>query len=702
MCKENPQQTQQQQQSNVQTQTMQQEAQQQVQQNLMQNVHADPMQQTAAPTQAVDAHALYLQQTATMQDTATLGNSSFKAKKAAKQKLRETEKQVGQKFLYSTAYTAETSQTLTARLAEHTELKNNTTKTKFKSMLNTLLFFNFTPQMFLSSEIRTHLNEYMELVQNYEYLKKNCPDLRFEPRALPAFEAMEPMIQQLKRRLTLYCEKNGVALDGTPVQQQNDDQLTQEDIENWYQTVRHFNDPDAEVTIQPTDAQRTEQRERNMETAPANPVQIPTNQELRELSQELQKTCKQTHSDELAEAFFARLRKQGDLLQSRDVRPVKDALNNYVQNSRYKVGYTKERANFKRLVAECKSALKNPNLSSVEKKNVKKLLDDLNKGANGTLNVTLAECMDQFVGKRPKETGPAGRGHKRNAMIRTFTSWSDQSDEPLFAHPPVVNDIKQRLVSNCYMMAATAGLVNCSPALLRSCIKDNNDGTVTVRLFERRVVESAEPASAPDTDDPDLDGIEVVGVEKTELRPIYVRVSKEVPQIGGADALSAGALWMQMIEKACAFIGRGNVTGYQSLWYGDGGEFLERLIGVSPEYDSTKTQEDKDDLFERICHCVEQRTVFHAGSKAEKDGLNTKHAYTILGGVVKNGKRYVLLRNPYSTHSLKYNEDGSREMTGMPLSTSSDATYGQFYMPYEDFLNDFEHFSHTDLNKYQK
>lgn len=682
---------------------------QQEQQNLMRDVHAEPIAQNAAQTETVDAHALYLQQTAGMQDTASLGKRSFKGKSAEHQEIKKREKALGKKFKYPTAYTATTSKTLTTRLANHEELKKKKQKVKTMSMLNTLLFFKFTPQMFLSSEIREHLNKYMELVQNYEYLKENYPDLHFQPEALPAFKSMEPVILQLKRRLTLYCEKNGVTLDGQPVQKQNNEQLTNEDIESWYQTVYHYNHPDeaAAVTAQPTDAQRLAQRERNMETAPANAVQIPKNQQLRELSQDLRTQCMQTHSDRLAQDSMLTLQGLSRSLSTLHLDSAYKAVNSYLRNTRYTAGYTKERACFKQVVSACKSALKKTNLTDEQRALLNQVLREMDTLSDGTLQVPETEKIKDYSGKKPQESGDAGRGHKRNAAIRAFTHWSDQKDEPLFAHPPVVNDLKQRLVSNCYMMAATAGLVNCNPDLLRDCIKDNHDGTVTVRLYERVVVESQSPEEMPDLDDPAADDFEVIALEKTELRPIYVKVTKEVPRIGGTDALSAGALWMQMIEKACAFVGKtagedNKITGYQSLWYGRGGDFLERLLGVSPEYDSVQTPEEQDDLFERICHCVDQHTVFHAGSKKGNDGLNDGHAYTVMGGVVKDGQRFVLLRNPYSTHSLKYNEDGSREMSGALLSTSSDATYGQFYMPYEDFLKDFKDFSHTSLDNYQK
>ena len=282
----------------------------------------------------------------------------------------------------------------------------------------------------------------------------------------------------------------------------------------------------------------------------------------------------------------------------------------------------------------------------------------------------------------------------------------------MFAHEPTVNDLKQRLVSNCYMMASTAGLVEFSPEILKSCIVDEGD-SVVVRLYERRVVNKAkeQPEEEPSVEeltegelqedqleDDLLDGFDLLDdIEETELAPVYVRVSKEIPRIAGADALSSGALWMQMIEKACAFVGRDKVKGYQSLWYGEGGAFLERLLGISPEHVDT---EDEDALFEEIRTGKERGYVYNAGTKGtagKEDGLNGGHAYTVMGAKEIDGKKCILLRNPYSTFSLQYQENGEKTRTGDLINVSSDETYGQFYIEVSDFVRKFGQVTRTNI-----
>lgn len=65
-------------------------------------------------------------------------------------------------------------------------------------------------------------------------------------------------------------------------------------------------------------------------------------------------------------------------------------------------------------------------------------------------------------------------------------SWVDVSDQPLFAHEPCVNDIQQRLLGDCYLQAAISSFLLKTPIGLKECLRDNGDGTVTVRFFQRK------------------------------------------------------------------------------------------------------------------------------------------------------------------------------------------------------------------------
>lgn len=400
--------------------------------------------------------------------------------------------------------------------------------------------------------------------------------------------------------------------------------------------------------------------------------------------------------------------------------PLRAALESYRKGTRYDVGYTEERRRLQVALRELNKALGEVTDEAVRQTllDARRYFDEM---TNGTLQVPEGAQVQDFTREQPAEVGSIQRGSFRNGVIRRLSRWSNQKDTPLFSHEPTVNDLKQRMVSNCYMVAGTAGLVNLDPALLKGCLRDNGDGTVTVRLYEKYIPEEEKQREAEsrkavqkklddlqakvdsgEVDEWDQDGLEQEIMKeqyraRQSYRPVYAKVTKEVPRIGGADALSAGALWMQMIEKACACIGRDGIKGYQSLWYGEGGGFLERLLGVEPESVGTTEQ----DLFEKICSCRENRAVYNAGTGGnvgDADGLNTGHAYTVMGGKQVGDKRYVLLRNPYSTMSLQYEENGQKSRTGKHLASHSDETYGQFYMEFEEFLQKFQKITRTDLS----
>ena len=725
--------------------------------------------QTAEP----DSLALYREKTAEMKDTAELGGTSGKGKKSInaekKEKIRRSKALTGK----ATAYTEE----IHTQLAQ---VQQETTKNDPELQLRFLEQYRFTPQMFVSSNIRANFKEYVSLVNSY-YKLQGLYEESEDAAGMQRLEALAPIVEAFTHRLSVYCEQNRVFLSGEILaDKQKASQLTQQEIDNWYGLVSEYEPETAELPAAPEEQLTAEEMKQVCtqihllrEDAEADPNSDPAwledlqlreqryqayyllaakkaeladggdtaelEQTIRELQEDVRRlelrklrmelgmpqagqqteTIRRTReeaistdSDKLSYQSRDRLAALNRSLQEAGGSPDTVALiGQYVQGTRYRVGYTRERENLQAARKAVEKALQQENNEQIREAllGVKSYFDTM---TNGTLVVPEgAEILD-FRNKRPEETGTGQSGATRNALIRKLTYWSDQKDTPLFAHEPTVNDLKQRLVSNCYMMASVAGLVEFSPEILKSCIVDEGD-SVVVRLYERRVVEKAKKQPEEETSVEELtegelqedqlgkdllDGFEVVDdFEETELAPIYVRVSKEIPRIAGADALSSGALWMQMIEKACAFVGRNGVKGYQSLWYGEVGSFLERLLGISKEPVET---ENEDALFEEIRTGKERGYVYHAGSKGtagKEDGLNGGHAYTVMGAKEIDGKKCILLRNPYSTFSLQYQENGEKTRTGDLINVSSDETYGQFYIEVSDFVRTFERVSRTNI-----
>lgn len=292
----------------------------------------------------------------------------------------------------------------------------------------------------------------------------------------------------------------------------------------------------------------------------------------------------------------------------------------------------------------------------------------------------------------PEET-EAGKekGSHRNAALTSVRTWKTlDKDTPLFSHEPTINDLRQGKVSNCYMLASTTGLINLDPQIIKDCIRDNGDGTVTVRLYK-----PSERSVAPPV-------------------PHFVRIPKRVPKlITGGDILSSGAIWMQLIERAAAQVGmfRKDRKGYQSLWYGTGDEWLAMLTGTTqqPVYsngkvvnsdilDATATgQTPEDTLFDELTHATERQKIFHAGTKDDAGpGMNSGHAYTVLGTKTVGKDRFVVLRNPYANMSRVETVDGVTKSSSF-TSSVADATCGQFAMPYAEFLETMKLITLTDF-----
>lgn len=111
-----------------------------------------------------------------------------------------------------------------------------------------------------------------------------------------------------------------------------------------------------------------------------------------------------------------------------------------------------------------------------------------------------------------------------------FLKWVDKRDDPLFQREPSLNDINQGAIGDCFFMTAIGNLVQYSPKAVKDMMKDNGDGTVTVRFFQ----------------------FDNTASEK--LTPVYVKIKKSVVKIKGTSfnyfARGGNGLWVRMLEKA--------------------------------------------------------------------------------------------------------------------------------------------------------
>lgn len=154
--------------------------------------------------------------------------------------------------------------------------------------------------------------------------------------------------------------------------------------------------------------------------------------------------------------------------------------------------------------------------------------------------------------------------------------YADRKKDVLFPHEPTVNDIHQRGLGDCYLQGGIASLVLNNPQVLKDGIRDNRDGTVTVRFYKKKEELSD-------------DEVNQLGKRKEALPdhvPLFVTVTKEVPvdKDSGDDAYSSECLWMQLLEKAYAASGlrrkEGADPAFLDIAVGRSATFLEHFTGM--------------------------------------------------------------------------------------------------------------------------
>ena len=391
------------------------------------------------------------------------------------------------------------------------------------------------------------------------------------------------------------------------------------------------------------------------------------------------------------------------------------AFRSYFDGNQYVVGHEEEERRMKavqKLIKEIETDQKWERLKGDQFTGLKNGIDALTLGG---LDTEAAEENGHeiinliFSNGRPVDEGEFSKsvsfrdGAMHNPVMRT---WVDRKNDPLFAHEPTVNDLRQGKISNCWMVAGVSTLAEFDPSIIKNCMRDNGNGTVTVRLYSKVQKEPGGAYSA---------------------WPVYVTVKKETPKlITGGAILTDGPLWMSMLERAFAHLGQnslGEKRGYRSLWYGTPGDMVFALTGrvsedmykynlnLAMEYDgknlehtggSMENPEVQQALFNEFATAKSRGVIMTCGTK-EKDmtikGLNAGHAYIILGAEEIDGEKYVTLRNPYSNMTLVYDKDGQASMEGSYVSSSVSESCGQFKIKFKDFLDNMSGFSRTNLKK---
>ncbi len=159
-----------------------------------------------------------------------------------------------------------------------------------------------------------------------------------------------------------------------------------------------------------------------------------------------------------------------------------------------------------------------------------------------------------LLSKMTKEEMEAVKDLKAVYTTKTLygdSAESNMKDMPLFTHEPHMNDIRQGLIGNCYMMCATQTLTMSDPQAIRDMFYDLGNGDVLVRFYARYGVIKGQDGQEDYYGRID-DACINENVKDTEIRPVYVKVRKhyETGEYSNRDCM-----WVQLLEKAYAAAG---------------------------------------------------------------------------------------------------------------------------------------------------
>ena len=191
-----------------------------------------------------------------------------------------------------------------------------------------------------------------------------------------------------------------------------------------------------------------------------------------------------------------------------------------------------------------------------------------------------------------------------------------------------MDDVKQGLLGDCYLMAGLAAIAKTNPDVIRKAIRDNGDGTYTVTFH-------------PEAES----GIKkIFGMRST----VEVTVTNEFPHTKGAiDPAFAklsndSEMWPMLIEKAYAKY----KGGYANIELGNAGEFIELLTGN----DSVHTNVADVD-FATLKRQVDQGDAVTTGTPDKLNNppqfVSEDHAYVVQHVDLNN--KTVTLYNPWGT-----------------------------------------------------
>ncbi|KAK6343165.1 hypothetical protein TWF718_008538 [Orbilia javanica] len=327
------------------------------------------------------------------------------------------------------------------------------------------------------------------------------------------------------------------------------------------------------------------------------------------------------------------------------------------------------------------------------------------------LNQKYRDYYFDLSGDDPRVSYPRycidGFEYNDDATPKAVKRVEDIFDEPSFYKDGVApGDIRQGSSGDCWFLAAVATITNIPGLLEKICVARDEEVGVYGFVFFRdgewisSIVDDQLYLSEEDYHEADSDiGYLLFG--KATKESVYTEA-----YLKGSDALyfakceDKNETWLPLLEKAYA-----KAHGdYSSIDGGFTGEAVEDLTGGVTSEVFSQDILSKDKFWKEELAKVNEEFLFAGAidsiTDSGRDGVIAGHAYSVLKAREIDGRRFVLVRNPWGKSEWKGAwSDGSKEWTPywMEQLGHQFGDDGSFWMSYKDFLKTFSVLERTRL-----
>ncbi|KAJ7589467.1 cysteine proteinase [Mycena floridula] len=273
-------------------------------------------------------------------------------------------------------------------------------------------------------------------------------------------------------------------------------------------------------------------------------------------------------------------------------------------------------------------------------------------------------------------------------------------DNPqFFVDGASASDLVQGNIGDCWFISALAVVATASGLVEKFCVARDEVVGVYGFIFFRDgkwvnvIIDDMLYTQIPKWDE--LDSV-VQLMYKNEKAKYEAQARKGTKTLFFGKSGTDSETWVPLIEKAYAKLH----GSYAVLEGGQTCEGVEDMTGGVTTFISTKDILDTDKFWtEELLKANKDRLFacsFSGSGWTVPSGLYANHAYAVLRAVEVNGKRFVIVRNPWAKCEWTGPwSDGSKEWTTEWLARLPELNYsfdndGQFVMEYKDWLNSWE------------